>query len=65
MQESIHADKALNPETFGELAEMVLKMLIRTKNKVTKSVILPATTSGSIKKLTYHSIINKSKELNE
>ena len=65
MQESIHADKALNPETFGELADMVLKILIRTKNKVTKRVILPATTSGSIKKLTYHSMIMKSKELNE
>ena len=65
MQESIHADKALNPETFGELAEMVLKMLIRTKNNVTKRVILPATTSGSIKKLAYHLMRIKSKELNE
>ena len=53
MHERIHAVSALNPSTLGEATAIVLKMLISTKNKVTKSVMRAATTSGSIKKLAF------------
>ena len=36
---------------LGEVRVMLLKMLIKTRNKVTKSVILPGTISGGIRKL--------------
>ena len=53
---SIHdktqADNALNPTTFGEFPGMLLNILVKTKNKVTRRVILPGTTLGSIRKLT-------------
>ena len=53
MQLTIHAVSALKPSTLGDLVDTKLKMLIRTKNRVTNSVIRPGITSGGIKKLTY------------
>ena len=44
---------ALNPSTFGEVAGMLLKILVNTKNRVTNKVILPGTMFGSTRKLTY------------
>ena len=51
-QENTHADTALNPSETGELEMRLLKILITTKKRVTRSAILPGITSGSIKKLT-------------
>ena len=58
MHDKTQADKALNPSTFGELPGMLLKMLVRTKKRVTSRVILPGTTLGSIRKLTYNQNIH-------
>ena len=44
---------ALNPSTFGEVPGISLKRLVNTKNRVTNKVILPGTTFGSTRKLTY------------
>ena len=52
MHERIQADRALKPSTLGEVAEIVLKVLISTKKRIIKSDMRPGTTSGSIKKLT-------------
>ena len=41
MQEMIQMEIAVNPSTFGEFDEIELKMLIKTRNNVTSSVILP------------------------
>ena len=51
MQAIIHADKAVIVSVLGEVRVILLKMLIKTRNKVTKSVILPGTISGGIRKL--------------
>ena len=56
MQEIIQVEIAVNPSTLGELEDTELKILIKTRNKVTKRVIRPGITCGSIKKLTYNSI---------
>ena len=53
MQEIIHVEIAVNPSAFGELEFTELKMLIKTRNKVTRSVIRPGIICGSIRKLTY------------
>ena len=52
MQDKTHAERALNPSTFGDVVGILLKILVRTKKRVTSKVILPGTTSGSIRKLT-------------
>ena len=52
IHDRIQADTALNPSTLGEMIETLLKILISTKKRVTKSVIRAGTTAGSIKKLT-------------
>ena len=44
---------ALKPSTFGDFADMELKMLICTKNNVTNNVMRPGITSGGIKKLAF------------
>ena len=61
MQEIIHVEIAVKPSTFGELEDTELKILIKTRNKVTRRVIRPGITCGSIKKLTYNLkyLINK------
>ena len=53
MQEIIHVEIAVNPSTFGELEDTELKILIKTRNKVTRSVIRPGIICGSIRKLAY------------
>ena len=53
IQENIQADIALIPSTFGEFVVLVLKILIKTKNRVTNSVMRPGTSLGSMTKLTY------------
>ena len=52
MQENSHEVMALKPSTFGESEVILLNILIRTRNNVTSSVILPGTLEGSIRKLT-------------
>ena len=49
----IQVEIAVNPSTFGEFEETELKMLIKTRNNVTRSVILPGIICGSIRKLAY------------
>ena len=51
----IHVEIAVKPSTFGELEDTELKILIKTRNKVTRRVIRPGITCGSIKKLAYDS----------
>ena len=46
------AEMEVSPSTLGELEVMLVKMLIKTRNKVTKRVIRPAKISGGIKKPT-------------
>ena len=52
MQDIIQVDIAENPSTFGDIAITELNMFINTKKSVTSNDILPATISGSIRKLT-------------
>ena len=51
----IHAinqtDIAVIVSAVGEVIEIELKMLINTKSRVTKRVILPGTISGGMRKL--------------
>ena len=42
------------PSTFGDLLVMFVKMLIKTRNRVTKSVIRPGISSGGIRKLAWN-----------
>ena len=42
-------DMAVKPSTLGELEVTLLKMLIKTRNIVTSSVIRPGTISGGIR----------------
>ena len=51
IQAIIHADNAVIVSVLGEVMVILLKMLIKTRNRVTKSVILPGTISGGIRKL--------------
>ena len=51
MQLTIQAVSALKPSTFGDFADIELKMLISTKNNVTNNVMRPGITSGGITKL--------------
>ena len=44
-------DIAVIVSAVGEATDIELKMLINTKSKVTKRVILPGTISGVIRKL--------------
>ena len=43
---------AVSPSTLGELEVTLLKMLMSTRKMVTRSVILPGTISGGMRKLT-------------
>ena len=52
MQVITQAEMDVSPSTFGELLVMFVKMLIKTRNKVTSKVIRPGTISGGIRKLT-------------
>ncbi len=47
------------PSTFGELLVIVLKMLVSTRNRVTRRAILPGMTSGGIRKLTHETTTNR------
>ncbi len=47
------ADMEVSPSTLGELLVMLVKILIRTRNRVTRRVIRPGTISGGIRKLAY------------
>ena len=51
IHESIHADAAFNTSEFGAFEIKQLNRLISTRNRVVNSIILPATISGSIRKL--------------
>ncbi len=50
---------AFIPSTFGEMLVMVLKMLVSTRKRVTRSAILPGTTSGGMRKLTHETTTNR------
>lgn len=50
MQAITQASMAVSPSAFGELVWIVLKMLIRTRKMVTRSVIRPGMTSGLTRK---------------
>ena len=56
---SIHDEIAVIPSVLGVMAVTLLKMLIRTRNRVTRSAILPGTTSGGMRKLTQEVITNR------
>ena len=43
-----------SPSTFGDWLVIVLKMLIKTRKRVTSNVIRPATISTGIKKPAYN-----------
>ena len=47
------------PSVLGVMAVTLLKMLMRTRKRVTSSAILPGTTSGGIRKLTQEVITNR------
>ena len=47
----IHDDIAVIPSTLGDAFVIVLKMLVRTRKRVTSKHILPGTTSGGMIKL--------------
>ena len=51
MQVTTQADIDERTLTFGELLMIVVKMLIKTKNIVTKRVIRPDIISGGMRKL--------------
>ena len=51
---------AVIASVFGEILVMVLKMLISTRNSVTRSAIQPGTTSGGMRKLTQDTTTKKS-----
>jgi len=51
MQVRTHAEIEVSPSTFGELLVILVKILIKTRNNVTKSVIRPGTISGGMRKL--------------
>jgi hypothetical protein len=53
MQAITHAEIDVRLSTLGEFDVMLVKMLIKTRNRVTRRVILPGTTSGGIKKLAW------------
>ena len=46
------------PSVLGVMEVTLLKILISTRKRVTKSAILPGTTSGGIRKLTQDVITN-------
>ena len=52
IQEIIHAEIEVKDFVLGECEVTLMKMFIRTKNKVMSKVIRPGTTSGGITKLT-------------
>ena len=54
MQAINQTDIAVIVSAVGEATDIELKMLINTKSKVTKSVILPGTISGVIRKLAWN-----------
>ena len=47
------------PSVLGVIEVTLLKMLIRTRKRVTNSAILPGTTSGGMRKLTQEVITNR------
>ena len=47
---------AVSPSTLGELEVTLLKMLMRTRKMVTRSVIRPGTISGGMRKLTQDTV---------
>ena len=51
MQVMIQAKIDEKPSTLGELFVIVLRMLIRTRKRVTRRLSRPAVASGGIKKL--------------
>ena len=53
MQTIVQAEIAVNPSTFGDARVMLLKILIKTRKRVTSKVILAGITSGGIMKLAY------------
>ena len=50
MHENIHAAIAVGPSDLGVFAATVLKMLTKTRNKVTSRIILPGIALTGIKK---------------
>ena len=50
IQANIHASIAVRPSALGVLVVTVLKMLTKTRNRVTKRAILPGITSIGIRK---------------
>ena len=55
---NIQEEIAVIPSVFGVIAVTLLKMLMRTRNRVTRRAILPGTTSGGMRKLTQEVITN-------
>ena len=52
MQPRSQIEIEVRPCTVGDTVLMLLNMLVRTRNKVTSSPILPGTTEGDTRKLT-------------
>ena len=57
-QPNIQEDRAVMPSVLGVMEVTLLKILISTRKRVTKSAILPGTTSGGMRKLTQDVITN-------
>ena len=59
MSPNIHEDMAVIPSVLGDTFVTLLKMLMRTRKRVTNRAIRPGTTSGGMRKLTQEVITNK------
>ena len=58
IQMMMKASIAVRPSAFGILLVMLLKMLTRHRNTVTRMVIRPGTDSGGTRKLIQETITN-------
>ena len=58
IQANIQASIAVNPSALGVLVVTLLKMLTKTRNKVTSRAILPGITSMGIRKEIQETITN-------
>ena len=56
---NIHDEMAVIPSVLGVIAVTLLKILMRTRKRVTRRAIRPGTTSGGMRKLTQEVMTNK------
>ena len=56
---NIQDDMAVIPSVLGDTLVTLLKILMRTRKRVTSRAILPGTTSGGMRKLTQEVITKR------